>query len=86
MTPRPESEYLAGAVRVQRRDAQLGAPTAVKFVVVLGGNVRDRSLAKGADESSGQGGLARSRVTDNTQDDRAPVLPDRMSTYHPALR
>src|SRR5262249_43693094 len=55
----------------QRRDVPLRALLAVVAVVVVGADVGDVVLAEHADEAAREGRLARRRVADDAEDDRA---------------
>ena len=59
------------AVRVQRRDAELGSLLAVVAVVVVGAGVGHRMLAERAHETPGHRGLPRRRVADDAENDRS---------------
>ena len=77
------------ALRVQRRDAALGALAAVVLVVVVGADVRDGVLAEQAHEPLAQRRLARRRVTHDSKHDRschAAVAPSRPDGHGPLLR
>ena len=59
------------AVRMQRRDAALGALLAVIAVVVVGGDGRHLLLAEDANQPAGHGRLSGRRIADDAEDDGA---------------
>jgi hypothetical protein len=59
------------AVRVKRRDSELGPSLAVVAVVVVGADVSDMILAESSYQPAGDRRLAGSGVADDAENDRA---------------
>ena len=66
------------AVRVKRRDAELGPPLAVVGVVVVGTDVRDVILAQSPDQAARDRRLAGGRIAHDAEDDR-PLTHERLT-------